>query len=117
MRLEFGADDAKRFSEVFRRHGATVYEVENATRKNFWDAVQSAIREADDQSLLIFYYSGQALVTQGEFSLLPVDTDTNMLAISAISAAHLQESLRRASARVKILFLDTASGRLIDATM
>ena len=109
MRLHFGALDAKRFADVFRRQGAVIHEVEDATRAHFWTAFQAAIQDADDHSLLIFYYSGHAIVDRGGvFWLLPVDADPGMLVATAISTADLNQSLGHASARVKILFMDTA---------
>jgi Caspase domain len=113
--LVYAATDAKRFSELFQQHGAIVHLVENATRESFLNAIDSATQEIDDGSLLIFYYSGHAVVGNGTFWLLPVDTHIDRLSLTAISADELKQILFRASARVKILFLDTAfAGRAID---
>jgi Caspase domain len=116
MRLQFGALDAKRFADVFRRQGAVIHEVEDATRADFWTAFQAAIQDADDHSLLIFYYSGHAVVDRdGVFWLLPVDADLRMLVTTAISTAELNQTLSHAPARVKILFVDSAfAGSVIE---
>jgi hypothetical protein len=107
--LAYGHTDALRVAEVFRSKGAIVHVLQNAPRRELLQAVRSAFTETDDRSLLVFYYTGHADVDHdGVFYLLPVDTDMDMLASTAVSTNELRSFLDRASAGTKVMFLDTA---------
>jgi Caspase domain len=107
--LRYAASDANRVADLFQQHGAVIHRIVNATRGSLLNAVQSAVRDTDDGSLLIFYYAGHGAVgDDGMFWLLPVDANRDMLPATALSTVDLKESIFRTPARVKVLFLDTA---------
>jgi hypothetical protein len=106
--LRYAASDAKQFAELYDRQGASVHLVQNATREGFMSAVQSAIQQVDDRSLLIFYYAGHAMLDGGVFWLLPVDADMDLLKVTGIATEQLKESIFRAPAGARVLFLDTS---------
>jgi len=113
----FGTSDAEKVADVFRRTGAAeVYLVKDGSRADFWQGVKSAIRNADERSVFVFYYSGHSFVDdKGVFWLLPVDADLGRLFATAISAAEINRTLQDATAGMKVLFLDTgfSGGRVI----
>lgn len=117
-RLQYGASDANRFADVFQQQGAVVNRIINATRTECVTAIRNALQAVEDHSLLIFYYSGHAVIYNGKFWLLPVDADMDMLWATGISTSELSENIRQTPASVKILFLDTAfSGKVLEGVL
>jgi uncharacterized caspase-like protein len=113
LRLLYGSADAERVAKVFRNQDANVHLVKNAQRDASLSALHSAIGEVDTASLLIFYFSGHAAVSDGRFWLLPVDVDPERVNVTAISADELRDILRSAHAGSTIILLDTAFAGLI----
>jgi Caspase domain len=117
MALMYPALNAQQLSEVFKLHGALTYVAENATRANFLTNFQAGLGVADADSLLIFYYSGHAIVDRdGMFWLLPVDGDPASPAITGISTSEIKQRLTLTPARTRLLFIDTAfAGNLLES--
>jgi hypothetical protein len=116
-RQRFGATDARAFAQFWQdqeaRTGGSVSVdlVVDGTRSQMLQALNRFQRQADRNSLAMFYYSGHAITIEGQGWLLPVDSeigDVNSFRASGISTADVRAMLSRSSARTQVIFIDAA---------
>jgi hypothetical protein len=115
----FGTVDAQAFAAFWKAQGTVRQTVTtnvalNATRTQILDALQSSLVEADSDTLLMFYYSGQALTERdgAKSWLLPVDVDLDRLDETAINTTQLKQLFSKSQSRTVILFFEATFRKL-----
>jgi uncharacterized caspase-like protein len=81
-------------------------EKELPTRNNILTAFQSTANATEQDDLLLFYYSGHGDLTAQQSYLVARDGYAVSLADTAVSLKRIEEIMREAKARAKIIILD-----------
>lgn len=81
-------------------------EKELPTRNNILTAFQSTANQTEPDDLLLFYYSGHGDLTAQQSYLVARDGYAVSLADTAVSLKRIEEIMREAKARAKIIILD-----------
>jgi hypothetical protein len=110
----YAASDAKAFTAFWKDQEGNSNRIftqvaVNATRDQMIQVLDWSAAQADDDSLALVYYSGQAItLMDGSSWLLPIDVDPDQLVKTAISTNEVRDLLSKSKASTKVLFIDAA---------
>jgi predicted MPP superfamily phosphohydrolase len=77
-----------------------------ATRAAIFSALTSLAETADQNDLLLFYFSGHGIVRDGLAYLLPSDASYTSVADTAINFDRVKQVIQTSAARAKVIILD-----------
>lgn len=87
-------------------------------RNNIIQELINFSRAAQEDDLLLFYFSGHGMVENGQSYLLPRDVSFPILKYTAVSMGDVREIINDSSARAKVVILDAChSGAAIGKAM
>ncbi len=122
--LNYAIADAEAFTEQMMRGAASIFEevvdlrIRNAevTRTGITEAMQAVKAQANEQDLLVFYYAGHGVMSEGvekesEFFLVPYDVTQlygrdEILYEKAISANDLRDLSKEINAQKQVFIID-----------
>ncbi|MFN0087260.1 MAG: caspase family protein [Blastocatellia bacterium] len=85
-------------------------------RNQILTALQAAANATEEDDLLLFYYAGHGMAKAGESYLAGRDSQESSLADTAVRLSRVEEIMREARARAKVIILDAChSGAKIAA--
>jgi hypothetical protein len=104
--------DAAKFFEFWNlQKNATITHISNAKRADMLTALTDAAMRADNDNLLVIYYSGRAFSISGEGYIAPVDVTADTIKQAqqtGISTEEVRQILSVSRAQIKVLFIDAS---------
>ncbi len=117
-------NDATSICEAFSRQSgrsmllSDIGSIMPPTRNNIIQELINLSRIAQEDDLLLFYFSGHGMAENGQSYLLPRDVSLPILKYTALSMSDVREIINGSSARAKVIILDAChSGAAIGKAM
>jgi hypothetical protein len=110
--LSVCVNDATAIQEVLKHHFQSAALLTDSTydslptRANILAALATTALAAEEEDILLFYFSGHGIADNGESYLIPCDARRSALKHTAIAMQDIRELFSQSSARAKVIILD-----------